>query len=296
MTPNEDRFAPKGEIRPVREALLRFAPAGWRLPFDSCLDSVFQSTARRFNEELAEWNSAPRPNEPSDALGRVAKAAKVLANELDTLDRYALASLLGDVMISRDLRQGKPHDDDRSVAFAPEIAADTYWRDGQHFLEPTVARLMALGRIAQQAQRFVDLRDRGGRATILSKAGVEPPKARLALDCFWVIAECFGYEIASREITTTTSSRDGHGAAFFSLVVAMFTFGAGDNYSDADAELERPIKWAVKTGKAQLEEYRNFVGRPFPLADEIARANSSNSPLCWPKPLRKAGPDVTTPK
>ena len=41
MKPIEDQFAPnEDKIEPVREALLRFAPAGWKLPFNRATDPL----------------------------------------------------------------------------------------------------------------------------------------------------------------------------------------------------------------------------------------------------------------
>jgi len=113
MKPAEDPFAPRGKenIKQVREALLRFVPAGWRLPFDrvsessewdwsivgpSCfllgadfdgdLNSVFLAIAREFNCALDTWAKAPRPDQPKKKLEKVVEAVRAVEVALNELD------------------------------------------------------------------------------------------------------------------------------------------------------------------------------------------------------------------
>jgi hypothetical protein len=113
-----------GDIEPVRAALLRFAPAGWKLPFnratdpllwnwdliDLCcsplsgglanggIDSVLDTFARLFKQAQYTWAVAPRPAEPKKNLQKVAEAAMALADALDGLDDVSRARLLGNSM------------------------------------------------------------------------------------------------------------------------------------------------------------------------------------------------------
>ena len=140
MTP--DLFAPRGEIGLVREALLRFAPAGWRLPFDRAsqpsrwnlfiaqlccflfgaeldgdLDAVFRALARSFNQARNTWAGAPRPGKPKNDLDKIARAARALAAALEKSDDLTRHILLRDAMGPRSGRRVSPSERNNSPSY-----------------------------------------------------------------------------------------------------------------------------------------------------------------------------------
>ncbi len=344
MNPIEDPFAPKGEIGPVRKALLRLAPAaGWELPFnratdplpwnwdliDLCcfplsgglasggIDSVLNSFARDFKQARATWAVSPRPAEPKKNLQKVAKAAKALADALDGLDDLSRALILGDSMCRRPggwrlptemvnpisgeriaIDHGPVPDDWRSIAFAPEIADARDWQEGREFFAPSIDRVHALWRLADEEQRgaLVDHQDNGGlTTTVLSRlaakpkthpqiiwsepksptdlsftvtfpADVDSPLVDMALNCFDLVLHAFGFDIAKKRITTTTET-----GMFFDLVSSLFNYAVG---SKDKVSFDEAIRKAVASGKSDLEKLQVLGDHLFPLAGEIARVNS----------------------
>jgi hypothetical protein len=272
--PAEDPYKPEGEqkdIEAVHEALLRFGPTqGVTLP----LDEVFELIARKFNEASA--TKAPRPKAVRESLDSVAKAAKTLAGKLENLGPDERRALLGGVMLRiSGLLRGPLPDDDRSVAFAPEIDAadrrhDESRYDDRQFLKPMVERLTALSLIAEhvgpQAHRRktpkrgqgADNRkrrgsERGGDVTILSERGVGSAKEELVKDCFWLLYYYFGWDVAKQKIS---------GTAFLNLVTKMFNFAVGKKYPNEDFERSRRN---VVEGLKSEEWRRTFMMRPSPL-------------------------------
>jgi hypothetical protein len=345
VKPIEDQFAPnEDKIEPVREALLRFAPAGWKLPFnratdalpwnwdliDLCcfplsggvasggIDSVLDSFARNFKQARDIWAMAPRPAQPKKNLEKVAKAAMALADALDGLDDLSRALLLGDAMcrgpdgwrfpseivnpISGEriaIDAGQIPNDWRSIAFAPEIADARDWQEGREFFAPTIARVHALWRIAdkEQSGALVDHQDKGGKTTtILSRlaakpktdpqiiwgepesstnlnfevsfpADIDPPLVTMALDCFDLIVQTFGFQIAKERITTTTET-----GMFFGLVSSLFEHAVGGDCPKDTTSFDHEIRKAVAIGRSDLEKLQTLGDHP--LAGEIARVNS----------------------
>jgi hypothetical protein len=266
---------------------LRFGPTqGVTLP----LDEVFELIARNFNE--ASVTKAPRLKTVIESLDSVAEAATTLALKLESLDPYVRAALLGTVMlrISGMLQEPLP-EDDRSVAFAPEIDAakrrdDERRYDDRQFLKPMVERLTALSRIAKRNRPAKlddngDNIDKGGKVTILSERGIGEPKTELAKDCFWLLSYCFGRDVAEQKISGTTEhSAKRKGPSFVNLVTEMFKLAVGNKHPDES--FERAVENVVKGIKSK-EWQLAFRKRPWPLTG-FTIFQIRNSAAAFPKP------------
>ena len=53
----------------------------------------------------------------------------------------------------------------------------------------------------------------------------------------------------------------------------MFRYAVGDDYSDKESNFDKAIGAIVTPMRAEAKEWRSKVGRPFPLAEQIAGEN-----------------------
>ena len=242
-----DIVAPKGRIAPARAALLRFAPghkpristrATRRPPSERIevlsgtvivtpkpkapLDEALERIARAYNQELKQWEGAPRIADSLATLENLRFAAIGYANALSALraDDVALDNVLLDAMLrsmnegDRRLKDKEPKEttdlpalpfDDVTEAFFPEITAGEFWPNGAYFIQPSIDRALAVMRLASRGRDYLAGvgADKGGAGNVLARLGVRPPKHILVLACAQLIIACFDDEDVERISSTT---------------------------------------------------------------------------------------------
>jgi hypothetical protein len=175
--------------------------------------------------------------------------------------------------------QGLLPDDDRSVAFAPEIdAADRRHGesryDDRQFLKPIVDRLAALSRIAKSVRPVAchaseESKDeghgagkrkrrgfeKGGDVTILSQRGIGDAKIELAKDCFWLLSNCFGQDVEQKISGTIEHSKKRKGPSFVNLLNEVFRLAVGDEHPNESFAQAVRIVVAIKS--ESIEWWRN---------------------------------------
>lgn len=263
------------------------------------LDAIFEVIARDFRRTAREWDEAPRTSEVRENLAALEQAARAFARAAENIDDVSLFSMLGNAMLRRPCGWRLPDkiepgfglgpvsvafvqdpdpQDARSVAFAPEIAREAEWLDPREFFAPTIARAKAIEGLARQVGITIEELgpDRGNpQVHIRSKLG-SPPKITLAEDCFALVMHCFGPSGVEKIKTTThqpSADRPVKEPAFEALVLAMFRYAVGDDYSDKESNFDKAIGAIVTPMRAEANEWRRKVGRPFPLAEQIAGEN-----------------------
>jgi hypothetical protein len=309
-------FAPKGEIAPVRAALLAFAPVrDWKLP-DESVNPRLKRIATEFNllksmqsgqfRGTLEAKPVRFPDIVRD-LEEVERTAAAFAKALVNLNEYSVKALVG-AALARDRarpdeyefidaetwrvfpawRDGEPRPqpkDDFAAAFGPEIETPK-WRAGETpelaFLNPTIARAVAVARIAKARADNIKSRgpDKGGTSPNISAQIEGKPKPWLVEECFWLVADYFGERGAAKCTATTVGSRSKpEPPPFHALLQALVDYAAGesdDEEGDAHAG-ERNFGMTLKAVLPELREkltaFTAAVPRPFPLEREIRLAN-----------------------
>ncbi len=210
---------------------------------------------------------------------------------------------------------------EHTIAFWPEIDCEGYWLDGRQFLKPTLARARAIEQIARDSLKDLTkaIPDMRGSGSVLAKLAnrpfvaselrlleadestasflfipsqsVDSPKLGLALDCAWLVLECFGLEAADKIVSSTTPAVRAKNAEsdppFLGLVKAMFRYAGAEKrrpnkrgrmfrYAGAeeakDSEFDAVLREVAKTVRSDVEQLKS-IRFAFPLTAEIARTN-----------------------